>query len=164
MNYSFSLQPLKKDNIQIEDVIEYFAEYTNLNNLGLIGDAHLALCDKDPKGAKGRIPMKIARKFSRAVDAPKTGDKVILSEDEEPKKFPHYMGKSERKTYISKTIIGQLYDKINETIDEITKKKEKNMEFFDEQLIKNDCEKFGILSLVFYRDFFEETLNLMKKN
>ena len=29
MNYTFWLRPLKKNNIQIEDVIEYFAEYTN---------------------------------------------------------------------------------------------------------------------------------------
>ena len=85
MNYTFFLEPLKKDKIEIEDVIEYFAEYTNLNNLGLIGDAHLALCDSDPDGAKGKIPIKIAKKFSRAVDAPKTGDEVILSEDEEPR-------------------------------------------------------------------------------
>ena len=74
-------------------------------------------------GAKGKIPMKIARKFSRAVDAPKTGDEVILSEDEEPKKFPHYMCKSQRKTYISKTIIGKLYD-------EITQKKIINENFY----------------------------------
>ena len=164
MNYSFSLKPLKKDNIQIEDVIEYFAEYTNLNNLGLIGDAHLALADRDPKGAKGKIPMKIARKFSRAVDAPKTGDEVILSEDEEPKKFPHYMGKSAGKTYTSNTIIGQLYDLINKTIDEITKKKEKNEKAYDYDLDKTGYEKFAFLALVFYRDFFEEMLNLMKKN
>ena len=166
MNYSFSLQPLKKDNIQIEDVIEYFAEYTNLNNLGLIGDAHLALADKDPKGAKGKIPMKIARKFSRAVDAPKTGDEVILSEDEEPKKFPHYMCKTERKTYISTTIIGKLYDKINLIIDDITNKKEKNKDenYYDEDLKRNGWEKFAILSFIFYRDFFEEMVNLMKKN
>ena len=164
MNYSFSLQPLKKDNIQIEDVIEYFAEYTNLNNLGLIGDAHLALADRDPLGAKGRIPMKIARKFSRAVDAPKTGDEVILSEDEEPKKFPHYMCKSERKTYISKTIIGRLYDEINKTIDEITQKKNIKYDYYDQDLKQNGWEKFAILSLIFYRDFFEEMVNLMKKN
>ena len=166
MNYSFSLKPLTKDNIQIKDVIEYFAEYTNLNNLGLIGDAHLAICDRDPNGAKGRIPMKIARKFSRAVDAPKTGDEVILSEDEEPTKFPHYMCKSTRKTYISKTIIGKLYDEINKTIDEVTKKKEKdNADFSDKQLIEGDgWEKFVVLGLVFYRDFFEEILNIMKKN
>ena len=164
MNYSFSLKPLTKDNIQINDVIEYFAEYTNLNNLGLIGDAHLALADRDPLGAKGRIPMKIARKFSRAVDAPKTGDEVILSEDEEPKKFPHYMCKSTRKTYISKTIIGILYDEINKTIDQITKKKEIIERFSDDDLEKSGYEKFAIIALIFYRDFFEEMLNLMKKN
>ena len=78
MNYNFSLKPLKKDNIQIEDIIEYFAEYKNLNNLGLIGDAHLPLADRDPNGAKGKIPMKIAKNFTRAVDAPKNGDEVIL--------------------------------------------------------------------------------------
>ena len=108
--------------------------------------------------------MKIARKFSRAVDAPKTGDKVILSEDEEPKKFPHYMCKSQRKTYISKTIIGQLYDEINKTIDEITQKKIINEDFYDHDLEKEGWEKFAILAFVFYRDFFEEMLNLMKKN
>ena len=164
MNYSFSLKPLTKEKIGINDVIEYFSEYTNLNNLGLIGDAHLALADRDPLGAKGKIPMKIARKFSRAVDAPKTGDEVILSEDEEPKKFPHYMCKSTRKTYRSSTIIGQLYDKINITIDEITKKKEISERFYDYDLEKTGWEKFAILALIFYRDFFEEMLNLMKKN
>ena len=166
MNYSFSLKPLKKDNIQIKDVIEYFAEYTNLNNLGLIGDAHLALSDRDPLGARGKIPMKIARKFSRAVDAPKTGDEVILSEDEEPKKFPHYMCKAPKKTYTSETIIGKLYDEINKTIEEVTKKREDNNEktFYDNSLKKSGWDKFALLGLVFYRDFFEEILNLMKKN
>jgi hypothetical protein len=164
MNYSFSLKPLKKDNIQIDDVIEYFAEYTNLNNLGLIGDAHLALADRDPLGAKGKIPMKIARKFSRAVDAPKTGDEVILSEDEEPKRFPHYMCKAASKTYESHTIIGKLYDEINKTIDEITQKKEQSDRLYDDDLDKTGYDKFVILALVFYRDFFEEMLNLMKKN
>ena len=78
--------------------------------------------------------------------------------------FPHYMGKATRKTYKSTTIIGQLYDKINETIDEITKKKESIPEFYDRDLEKIGYEKFAILGLVFYRDFFEEILNLMKKN
>ena len=164
MNYTFWLKPLKKDNIQIEDVIEYFAEYTNLNNLGLIGDAHLALCDSDPLGAKGKIPMKIAKKFSRAVDAPKTGDEVILSDDEEPKKFPHYMCKSTRKTYISETILGKLYDEINNIIRDVAKKEKFGEKYYDEDLVIDGWKKFGILSLVFYRDFFEELVNLMKKN
>ena len=164
MNYIFTLNSLQKDNIQIEDVIEYFAEYTNLNNLGLIGDAHLAFADRDPDGAKGRIPMKIAEKYARAVDAPKTGEKIVLSEDEEPKKFPHYMGKPTNKTYKSKTIIGKLHDKINEIINNNTNKKEAITEFYDKDLEKSGYEQFSILGLVFYRDFFEDILNLLKKN
>jgi hypothetical protein len=164
MNYTFWLRPLKKNNIQIEDVIEYFAEYTNLNNLGLIGDAHLALCDKDKLGAKGKIPMKIAKKFSRAVDAPKTGDEVILSDDEEPKEFPHYMEKSARKTYISETVLGKLYDEIHNIIGDISKKEKYDEKYYDEDLVQSGWEKFGILALVFYRDFFEEIVKLMKIN
>ena len=47
---SYLVQPKKeenkKDKFEIKDVIEYFAEYTNLNSLGLIGDAHLAFSDQ----------------------------------------------------------------------------------------------------------------------
>ena len=164
MNYSFSLKSMQKDNIDIDDVIEYFAEYTNLNNLGLIGDAHLALSDKDPKHAKGEIPMKIAQKFSRAVDAPKTGDDVKLDENENPKKFPHYMCKAPSKTYTSNFILGKLYDEINNIIDSVTKKKEIQKSYYDINLKIEKWENYALLALVFYRDFFEEILALMKKN
>ena len=164
MNYIFPPNSSEKDNIQIEDVIEYFAEYTNLNNLGLIGDAHLALADKDSQGAKGLIPMKIAIKYAHAVDAPKTGEKIVLSKDEEPIEFPHYMGKPKQKSYKSETILGKLYDEINEIIDKTKKKKEVITEFYDKDLEKSGYEKFAILGLVFYRDFFEDFLNLLKKN
>ena len=164
MNYIFPPNSSEKDNIQIEDVIEYFAEYTNLNNLGLIGDAHLALADRDSQGAKGLIPMKIAIKYAHAVDAPKTGEKIVLSKDEEPIEFPHYMGKPKQKSYKSETILGKLYDEINEIIDKTKKKKEVITEFYDKDLEKSGYEKFAILGLVFYRDFFEDLLNLLKKN
>ena len=163
MNYTFNLNPKQKENIQIKDVIEYFAEYTNLNNLGIIGDAHLALCDKDPKHAKGEIPMKVAQKFSRAVDAPKTGDEVTLEEKENPKKFPHYMCKAPSKTYYSNFILGKLFDEVNNIIDSVTKKKEISKFYFDYKLGIGDWEKFALPAMVFYRDFLEEMSSLMKK-
>ena len=163
MNYTFNLNPKKKDNIQIKDVIEYFAEYTNLNNLGIIGEAHLALCDKDPKHAKGEIPIKVAHKFSRAVDAPKTGDEVTLEENENPKKFPHYMCKAPSKTYYSNFILGKLFDEVNKIIDSVTKKKEISKNYYDSKIEIKGWEKFALLSLVFYRDFLEEIVSLMKK-
>ena len=163
MNYTFNLNPKKKNNIKIKDVIEYFAEYTNLNNLGIIGDAHLALCDKDPKHAKGEIPIKVAQKFSRAVDAPKTGDEVTLEENENPQKFPHYMCKSPSKTYYSNFILGKLFDEVNNIIDSVTKKKEISKNFYDINLCIKNWEKFAIIALSFYRDFFGEIVSLMKK-
>ena len=163
MNYTFNLNPKKKDNIQIKDVIEYFAEYTNLNNLGIIGDAHLALCDKDPKHAKGEIPIKVAHKFSRAVDAPKTGDEVTLEEKKKKKKFPHYMCKAPSKTYYSNFILGKLFDEVNKIIDSVTKKKEISKNYYDSKIEIKGWEKFALLSLVFYRDFLEEIVSLMKK-
>ena len=163
MNYTFNLNPIKKDNIQIKDVIEYFAEYTNLNNLGIIGDAHLALCDKDPKHAKGEIPIRVAQKFSRAVDAPKTGDDVSLDEEENPKKFPHYMCKAPSKSYYSNFILGRLFDEVNKIIDSVTKKKEISKFYYDNKLELNGWEKFALMAMVFYRDFFEEMFSLMKK-
>ena len=163
MNYTFNLNPQKKDNIKIKDVIEYFAEYTNLNNLGIIGDAHLALCDKDPKHAKGDIPIRVAQKFSRAVDAPKTGDEVTLDEKETPKKFPHYMCKAPSKTYYSNFILGKLFDEVNNIIDSVTKKKEISKFYYDKNLEIKNWEKFGLLAMIFYRDFMEEMTSLMKK-
>ena len=163
MNYTFHLNPKKKENIQIKDVIEYFSEYTNLNNLGIIGDAHLALCDKDPKHAKGEIPIRVAQKFSRAVDAPKTGDEIYLEEDENPKKFPHYMCKALSKSYHSNFILGKLFDEVNKIIDSVTKKKEISKFFFDKELTIEGWENFALLALVFYRDFYEEMVFLMKK-
>jgi RNA-dependent RNA polymerase len=163
MNYTFNLNSIKKDNIQIKDVIEYFAEYTNLNNLGIIGDAHLALCDKDPKHAKGEIPIRVAQKFSRAVDAPKTGDDVSLDEEENPKKFPHYMCKAPSKSYYSNFILGRLFDEVNKIIDSVTKKKEISKFYYDNKLELNGWEKFALMAMVFYRDFFEEMFSLMKK-
>ena len=146
----------------INDVIQYFAEYTNLNNLGLIGDAHLALSDQ--LGAQSPICIQIAKKFSKAVDAPKTGDKVILSEDETPKMFPHYMGKDKNKTYQSKKILGQLYDRSNEFIYKRIKRKELSGVFYDEDLIIKGWENYAFLALIYYRDYFNDLVSLLKKN
>ena len=85
-----------------------------MNNLGIIGDAHLALSDK--YSAKSKIALNIAKKFSKAVDAPKTGDTVTLTEEETPQKFPHFMGKTQDKSYHSNNVLGKLYDLANDMV------------------------------------------------
>ena len=156
----------KKDNekksFTINNVIEYFAEYTNLNSLGLIGDAHLATADK--YGANDERALNLAKKFSKAVDAPKTGEKIILNEYESPTEFPHYMGKNKKKSYISKKVLGKLYDKACEFISKRIKRKVLNGSFYDKDLKIEGWENYAFLALIYYRDYFYDLVNLLKKN
>ena len=152
----------KSDKFTINDVIQYFAEYTNLNNLGLIGDAHLAISDK--YSAKNRIALNLAKKFSKAVDAPKTGDKVILEYEETPQKFPHFMGKTQDKSYHSNSVLGKLYDLANDMVVQRVKKKEPDLKFYDKDMKLKNWENYAFLALIFYRDYFNDFVNLLKKN
>ena len=68
------------------------------------------------------------------MDAPKTDDKIELEENETPQQFPHYMGKDKNKSYISKKILCQLYDKANEFIYKRIKRKELSRHFYDKDL------------------------------
>ena len=152
----------KSNKFSIKDVIQYFAEYTNLNNLGIIGDAHLALSDK--YSAKSKIALNIAKKFSKAVDAPKTGDTVTLSEEETPQKFPHFMGKTQDKSYHSNSVLGKLYDLANDMVIQRIKKQGPDLRFYDGDLKLNNWENFAFLSFIYYRDYFTDFVNLLKKN
>ena len=168
MNYDSKSKPLENPGpYTINDVISYFSEYTNYNNLGLISDAHSAFSDKEKEGAKSKKSRDLAEKFSAAVDAPKTGDKVKLEDDENPKEFPHFMEKNKNKSYHSKNILGQLYDKSKNFI--FLRHNEKylnssNSSFYDENLKLNGWENYAFLALIYYRDYFNEMINMLKKN
>ena len=154
----------KKGPYTINDVIEYFAVYTNYNNLGLIGDAHVAFSDKEKEGANSNISKELAEKFSKAVDAPKTGDKIDLKDEEKPKDYPHYMEKTKNISYHSNNVLGKLYDESNEMILQRVRGNYLNNTFYDEDLKLKGWEAFAFLAMIYYRDYFNEFLNMLKKN
>ena len=157
----------KLEPYTIKDVISYYAEYINYNNLGLISDAHSALSDKDKDGAKSGTSKTLAEKFSDAVDAPKTGEKVKLEDEENPKEFPHFMEKNKNKSYHSNKILGKLYDQSKNMIFLRNNEKYLNSSkssFYDDDLKLNGWENFAFLALIYYRDYFNEMLSMLKKN
>ena len=165
MDYDADSKPNEqKEPYTIKDVIEYFAVYTNYNTLGLIGDAHVAFSDKEKGGANSSKSKKLAKKFSEAVDAPKTGVKIDLDSEEKPKEYPHYMEKGKNNSYHSNNILGQLYDESNEMILQRVKRNYINNSFYDEDLKLKGWETFAFLALIYYRDYFNEFLNMLKKN
>ena len=165
MDYTAAKAKKIKKNIKLKNIIKYFAEYINLNNLGIIGDAHYAMVDQDPKGADGEIPKSIAKKFSQAVDAPKTGVVSELTDDETPKKFPHFMDKNKTKknVYYSHKILGKLYDKIKDYLNELQNNNTIN-NYYDNDLCLLNWENYGFIALSFYKEYYLEILSLMKKN
>ena len=165
MDYTAAEAKKIKKNIKLKNIIKYFAEYINLNNLGIIGDAHYAMVDQDSKGADGEIPKRIAKKFSQAVDAPKTGVVSELTDEETPKKFPHFMDKNKTKknVYYSKKILGKLYDKIKDYLNELQNNNPIN-NYYDNDLCLLNWENYGFIALSFYKEYYLEILSLMKKN
>lgn len=161
MDYSDNSESIKKDHITRKDIIDFFAEFINNNNLGLIADAHLAHSDR--LSADGELPKNLAKKFSLAVDAPKTGAKIILTENEEAKEWPHYMGR-EKKTFHSTHVLGKLYDKTVKIIEEIDKYKSSETNYYDEGLLVPDFMNFAFEGLVNYIKYYEELLGILKKN
>ena len=98
------------------------------------------------------------------MDAPKTGLKIELNESENAKKFPHYMGKKKNKSYVSKNILGLIYDNINENISLMSNDQEIIGIFYDKNLEIIGWKKYALLALTFYRDYFKEMTNLLVKN
>jgi hypothetical protein len=163
MDYSDNSKAIEQENITRLDIINFFADFVNNNQLGLIADAHLAHSDSDRNGANGEIPKSLAKKFSLAVDAPKTGNKIILTEDEEPNSYPHYMGR-ERNSYHSNHVLGKLYDNTLKFIEKIDKFKNLNNEFYDNSLLVPKFKQFIFEAMVFYIKYYEEILGILKKN
>ena len=92
--------------ICIEDVIRFFVKFIEVDQLGRIANAHVAISDSSESGVKDPICVELALAFSLAVDFPKTGvipkipeaAKAILS-------YPDFMEKN-FSSYESQKVIG----------------------------------------------------------
>lgn len=60
-------------NVVINDVIDFFAKFIEIDQLGRIANTHVALSDFTEKGVLDPKCIELAKTFSLAVDFPKTG-------------------------------------------------------------------------------------------
>ncbi|KAK2725782.1 hypothetical protein QYM36_000314 [Artemia franciscana] len=97
----------------LDNLCHFFIKCLSSDMLGQIANLHLALCDQLDKGACDPIAMKLAEAQAYAVDFPKTGILPEVPTDAwyitSTNGYPDFMEKSEKISYISKKIIGQLY-------------------------------------------------------
>ncbi|CAF1184734.1 unnamed protein product [Rotaria sordida] len=124
----------------IEDVCNFFGEYIAADNLGLIANSHLALSDQLEDGVRNKNCLQLAKMHSVAVDFAKKGiNAPHLTKELRPSQYPHFMEKNDKPTYHSKSILGQLHDKIP---------------FYDSEIHIDEEEEIRATSSFPYKSFF----------
>ncbi|KAL4991514.1 RNA dependent RNA polymerase-domain-containing protein [Aspergillus falconensis] len=120
-------------DVTVDEITSFFVTYIKNDCLPRIAHAHLAWGDYLDDGLNEAKCIRLAQLHSNAVDYNKTGNPAVMTQDLNPRKWPHFMKKNnkpESARYRSKKVLGQLYDAV-ETIDFVP-----NLEMdFDERIL-----------------------------
>lgn len=100
----------KKENIKVQDMVDFFCQYIKGDKIGLIANAHLVWADMLDNGINSRRCRDLARKCAVNLDFAKCGDLKGFQNCEKPPMYPDFMEKLDTKnTYCSRKVLGQLY-------------------------------------------------------
>ena len=102
----------EEEAVSMEDVVQFTVGFIANDQLGAIANAHAAHVDLSPLGVADPVCMLLAKVFALAVDFPKTGFVAVLPASVRVTEWPDFMGKSDKPTYASHKVIGQLYRKV----------------------------------------------------
>ena len=107
-------EPLRKanGNVTMDDITSFFVNYMKNDTLPSIALAHVAWADDIYDGVKSEKCLRLASLHSQAVDYFKTGQAAVMSRNLRPKRWPHFMEKQRDNVYISRKILGRLYDRV----------------------------------------------------
>jgi RNA-dependent RNA polymerase len=104
--------PLRRDVTQ-SDITKFYVQYMKNDFLPKIAHAHMAWADFLDEGIRHEKCLDLARLHSKAVDYPKSGQPAQMPKALNAKRWPHFMDKRSRSTYVSHKILGQLYDAVD---------------------------------------------------
>ncbi|KAG6764321.1 hypothetical protein POTOM_031786 [Populus tomentosa] len=98
----------------VREVEEYFTNYIVNDSLGIIANAHTAFADKESLKAMSEPCVELARKFSIAVDFPKTGVPAEIPSNLRVREYPDFMEKPDKPSYESRNVIGKLFREVKD--------------------------------------------------
>lgn len=98
----------------VQEVEEYFTNYMVNDSLGVIANAHTAHADKESLKAMSEPCVELARKFSIAVDFPKTGVPAEIPSNLRAREYPDFMEKTDKPSYESRNVIGKLFREVKD--------------------------------------------------
>ncbi|XVE81410.1 hypothetical protein DITRI_Ditri15bG0061200 [Diplodiscus trichospermus] len=129
MDYSPAKPTTLDHEVTIEEVEEYFTDYIVNDSLGIIANAHTVFADRETSKAMSSQCLELAKRFSVAVDFPKTGVPAEIPQQLRVKEYPDFLEKPDKPTYQSRSIIGKLFREVKDlapnecSINSITQEK-----------------------------------------
>jgi RNA-dependent RNA polymerase len=115
MNYDAPMPVMCVGPVQDEHFVKFFVDYIKNDRLGAIANSHRAIADYEGsnQGVAHWKCEKLAQLHSQAVDFNKTGVPAQVDTELWAKEWPYWMShKPKSKRYISKEVIGVLYDMV----------------------------------------------------
>lgn len=114
---------ISQEKTNVVDMMQFFCNYAASNQLGVIANAHLAVADKF--GMESDQAIALARYVTAETDAPRKGLTVGKIEPNLlPTEYPDYMRKSDKRTYKSTTVLGEMYRDASPVLDILLEKRQ----------------------------------------
>ncbi|XP_041013861.1 probable RNA-dependent RNA polymerase 1 [Juglans microcarpa x Juglans regia] len=153
-------------DVTIEEVEEYFTDYIVKDNLGIIDNAHVVFADREPDKAMSSKCMKLAELHSIAVDFPKTDIVAEIPPDLRVEEYPDFMEKPNKKSYISKSIIGKLFREVEDIASPTSPRKPFTLEtakqYYDSGMEVDGFEDYLSDAFKYKSDYDYKLGNLME--
>ncbi|KAJ3170217.1 hypothetical protein HDU88_008844 [Geranomyces variabilis] len=117
MTYNTVMPTLPVAGRSIAEIKRHFINYIQQDNLGVIDNAHKALSDYHPEGARHWKCLRLAELHSDAVDFSKKGVPARMDSELRAKQYPDYMEKPDDKTYRSDKALGEIYRSVGVNLE-----------------------------------------------
>jgi hypothetical protein len=113
MDYTPPPPVISDGPVTVDAMTSFFVTHMKNDNLGRIATAHRYWADMEDDGVKDDKCIQLAALHSMAVDYAKTGVPAEMPKDLRIRKYPHWAEKENHRSYISKKVLGQLYDEVD---------------------------------------------------
>jgi RNA-dependent RNA polymerase len=113
MDYTPPPPVISDGPVTVDAMTSFFVTHMKNDNLGRIATAHRYWADMEDDGVKDDKCIQLAALHSMAVDYAKTGVPAEMPKDLRIRKYPHWAEKEKHRSYISKKVLGQLYDEVD---------------------------------------------------
>jgi RNA-dependent RNA polymerase len=158
MDYDASV-PKELLQVTMDDLFEFFTDYIENDNLGVIANAHLAIADDSRHGAFDERCLKLAALHSVAVDYPKTGVKAKMDANLRVDVMPDFMENKHKPSRPSDKVIGRLYRQI--TIPEYKQKEIDPENSMDESILVSGYEAYWDEATLLRDEYNDELITVM---